>query len=102
MIKGFITVRLSTSDSTQTGAIAMSIARQDIERSDIATVTALAGSEPVQVMGAAVDFVSHPGDIVTLLGGVVSKLAVFVQVVDQAAKVSVRTRYEPQFSLTES
>jgi hypothetical protein len=93
MIKGFITVQLSASDSTRAGAIA----RQDIERSDITTVTALAGSKPAQAVGAAVNFVSHPGDIVTSLGSVVSKLAVCVQIVDQAAKVSVRTWYETRF-----
>jgi hypothetical protein len=93
MIKGFITVRLSASNPTQTGAIAMSIARQDLERSDIGA-TVLVGSEPAQVAGSAVNFVSHPGDIVTLLGSVVSKLGLFVQIVDQAAKVRMRTRYE--------
>jgi hypothetical protein len=90
-IKGLITVRLTASDSAQAGAIATSIARQDIERSDIATVTALADSRPAQVIGTSVNFLSQPGDIVTLLESVVSKLGLFVRIVDQAAKVSVCT-----------
>jgi hypothetical protein len=67
MIKGLITVRLSTSDPTQAGAIAMSTVQQDIERSDILAVTAAGDSGPAQVFGPGVTFVSQPVDIVTLL-----------------------------------
>jgi hypothetical protein len=69
----------------------MSIVRQDIERSDIPAVTAAGDSRPAQVFGAAVTFVSQPGDIVTLLESVISKLDLFVRIVDQAATVSMRT-----------
>ncbi|KIM73366.1 hypothetical protein PILCRDRAFT_728873 [Piloderma croceum F 1598] len=86
-INGLITVRLSTSDPTLAGAIAMSTVRQDIERSDILAVTAAGDSRPAQVFGAAVTFVSQPGDIVTLLESVISKLDLFVRIVDQAATV---------------
>ena len=91
-IKGFITVRLSTSDPTRAGAIAISNAQQDIERGDITGFTGLADSEPARVVGAAVNVVTNPGDIVTLLESVVSKLDVFVRIVDRAAKVNLRTR----------
>jgi hypothetical protein len=89
-IKGFLTVRLNTSDPTQTGSIAVSNARRDIERSDIAK---LSESEPIQVIKTAVNVVPQPGEIVTALGNVVSKLDLFVRIVDDAAKVSVRWRY---------
>lgn len=93
-IKGFITVRLTTSDSSRAGAIAMSIAQQGIEHSDIATVTALAGSKAAQVVGGAV---SHSGGSVILLESVVSQLALLVRIVDQAAKASVVIQYEAKF-----
>jgi hypothetical protein len=97
-IKGFITVRLSTSDPNQAGAIAMSNARQDIEQSDIAAVAVAADSRPAQTAGAAVNFVSQPGDIVTSLESVISKLSLFVQIVDQAAKVSMQTRCDGKYT----
>ena len=93
-IIGLISVRLSTSDPAQAGAMAISNAQQDIKRGDIAKFTGLADSEPARVVGAAVDIVAHPGNIVTSLESVVSKLGVFVRIVDQAAKVSRWTRYE--------
>jgi hypothetical protein len=89
-IKGLITVQLSTSDPTQTGSIAISNARRDIERGDIAK---LPESEPIQAIGTSVNVVSQSGDIVTALGSVVSKLDLFVRIVDQAATVSARWRY---------
>jgi len=69
----------------------MSIVRQDIERSDI---SAAGDSRPAQVFGAAVTFVSQPGDIVTLLESVISKLDLFVRIVDQ---VSMRTRCDRKY-----
>ena len=85
-IKGSITVRLTASDPTQAGSIAISNARRDIERSDIAKFPE---SEPIQVVETAVNVVSQSRDIVTALGSVVSKLDLFVRIVDQAATVSV-------------
>jgi hypothetical protein len=75
----------------------MSIVRQDIERSDIPAVTAAGDSRPAQVFGAAVTFVSQPGDIVTLLESVISKLDLFVRIVDQTATVSMRIRCDRKY-----
>jgi hypothetical protein len=75
----------------------MSIVPQDIERSDILAVTAAGDSGPAQVIGAAVTFVSQPRDIVTLLESVISKLNLFVRIVDRAAMVSMRTRCDRKY-----
>jgi hypothetical protein len=88
--KGFITVKLSVYEPAQAGAIARSNAREDIERSKISKSAAAAGSGAVQATDAAVGAVQEPGDLEKALESVVSKLDIFVQIMDKTSQVSVR------------
>ena len=90
-IMGLITVQLSTSDPARAGVIAILNAQQDIERGNITGFAGITDSKPARVVGAAVNVVANPRDVVTLLESVVSKLDVFVQIVNQAAKVNLCT-----------
>jgi hypothetical protein len=88
--KGFITVRLSTVELTQTSEIARVNAREDIERGGISNSAAAADSGGVGGMNAAVGAVQEPGALDTGLGSVVSKLDVFVNIIDKTLQVSLR------------
>jgi hypothetical protein len=88
--KGFITVMLSTAEPTQAGEIARVNAREDIEHGGISKSAAAADSEGVQGMDATVGAVQGPGALETALWSVVSKLDVFVNIVDKTSQVSVR------------
>jgi hypothetical protein len=90
MSKGFITVKLSVYEAAQAGAIARSNAREDIEQGRIVKSAAAAGSGAVQAIDAAVGAVQEPGDLEKALWSVVSKLDVFVQIMDKTSQVSVR------------
>jgi hypothetical protein len=88
--KGIITVQLSTIDPTQIGALAISNARQYIERGRIMKSAATAESEPVQATRNAAVVVSQPVDLAIAFSGVVSKLDLFIQIIDKASRVSMR------------
>ena len=77
-------------EAIQAGAIARSNAHEDIERGGIAKSAAAAGSGAVQAIDAAVGAVQEQGDLEKALGSVVSKLDVFVQIMDKTSQVSVR------------
>jgi hypothetical protein len=91
--KGFITVRLSTVELTQAGEIARVNAREDIEHGGLSNSAAAADSGGVQGMDAAVAAVQEPGALETALWSVVSKLDVFVNIMDKTSQVSVRKLY---------
>ena len=91
--KGFITVRLSTHEPTQAGEIVRSNAREDIKRGGISNSAAAAGFGVVQVMDATLGAVSEPGGLDMALGSVVSKLDIFVKIIDKTSQVSVRKPY---------
>jgi hypothetical protein len=88
--KGFITVRLSTVGPTEAGEIARVNAREDIERGGLSKSATAADSGGVQGMDAAVDPIQEPGALDTALWSVISKLDVFVNIVDKTSQVSVR------------
>ena len=88
--KGFITVRLSISGPTQAGVIAISNAREDMERSRIMKSTVTTGSG-VQDMGAAIGPVQESVGLEMMLGSIILKLNVFVQIIDKTSQVSVRS-----------
>jgi len=87
--KGFITVRLSIDDLTQAGAIAVSNAREDIERGRISKPAAAAAGSGAFGVGA----IPEPGDLEMALGSVVSKLDIFINIVDKTSQVSMQKRY---------
>jgi hypothetical protein len=91
--KGFITVRLSTAEPTQTGEIARVNAREDMEQGGISKSAAAADSRGVQGMDAAAGAVQGPAALETVLWSVISKLDVFVQIIDRTSQVSVREHY---------
>ena len=82
--KGFITVRLSTAEPIQASEIARVNAREDIEHGGISNSAAAAASERVQ--GA----VQESGALEMALWSVISKLDVFVHIIDKTSQVSVR------------
>jgi hypothetical protein len=87
---GFITVRLTADDDI--GAIAISNAREDSERSGL--LISVDGADAIQVIDASV---ASQSTFLMALGSVVSKLATFVELVDKAAKVSTRSCVGKQF-----
>jgi hypothetical protein len=86
---GFITVHLGTDTQIQTGAIAIINARQDIESSGIANSVAAGDSKAVQDADRGLN-ADPQNAFQSALEGVVSKLDIFVQIVDQTSKVCVR------------
>jgi hypothetical protein len=90
--KGFVTVRLSTHEPIQVGEIARSNAREDIKRGGISK-SAAAGSGAVQGTDATLGTVSEPGGLEMALGSVVSKLDIFVKIIDKTSQVSVWKPY---------
>jgi hypothetical protein len=94
--RGFITIQLSAGDATQMGSLAISNARQDIERHEIGQSPAVFQFEPVQPMGAAGSNVSQQqqqGDFGTALWNIVSKLELFIAIMDRTSKVSAHELY---------
>jgi hypothetical protein len=87
--KGFITVRLSTTELTQAGEIARVNAHEDIEHRGISKYAAAADSGAIQGMDDAVGAVQQPGALDTPLFSVVSKLDVFVNIIDKTSQVSL-------------
>ncbi|KIM82890.1 hypothetical protein PILCRDRAFT_7772 [Piloderma croceum F 1598] len=85
--KGFITVRLSTAELTQAGEIARANAREDIEHGGISKSAGAADSGAVQGMNDAVGAVQEPGALETALWSVVSKLDIFVNIIDKTSDV---------------
>ena len=79
---GFITIRLSVVDNALAGTIVNSNARQDIEHSNVPKSASLAQSRPMQAISAANSFLQH-------LQNVISKLDMFVHIVDKTSKVSL-------------
>jgi hypothetical protein len=91
--KGFITVGISTAEHSQAGEIARVNARKDIKYEGVSKSAAAAGSGGVQGMDAVVGAVQEPGALETALWSVVSKLDVFVNIVDKTSQVSVWKSY---------
>jgi hypothetical protein len=90
--KGVVTVCLSINEPTQAGMIALSNAREDIERGGIAKAAA-AGSGAARVMDTAMGAVQVSEDLQTRLWSVVSKLDVFVQIIEKTSTVSMQKPY---------
>ena len=84
---------LSTAELTQAGEIARVNAREDIEHGGILNSAAAADSGGVPGMDVAVGAVQGPGALETALWSVVSKLDVFVGIIDKTSQVSVRKSY---------
>jgi hypothetical protein len=93
--KGFIRIRLNTAELTQAGGIARANAREDIEHGGISESAAAADSRG---MGAPIGAVQEPGALETALWSVVSKLNLFVNIIDKASQVSVRKSHSSSYS----
>jgi hypothetical protein len=88
--RGLITVQLRTVTLKQTAADAVTDARDHIERSGIADSAAAASdSKPFQAMDAAVGFDPQNSDFLRALGNVLSKLDVFIGIIDKASQVGI-------------
>jgi hypothetical protein len=89
--KGFITVRLSISGPTHAGVIAISNACEDMEHSRIMKSTITTGSGVVQDMGTTIGAVQESVGLEMMLGSIILKLNVFVQIIDKTLQVSCVT-----------
>ena len=82
---------LSTAELTQAGDIARANAREDIAHCEISKSSAAADS------GGAVGAVQEPGALETALRSVVSKLDIFVNIIDKTSQVSAETLFMKLF-----
>jgi hypothetical protein len=89
---GFITVQLIADNITQTGLMAVSNARQDVDKSDIVKSAGAMNSKPMQAVQVGINADQSQSNILNGLKAVVSKLNVFVQIVDKSSKVSRQRR----------
>ena len=90
---GTIAVRLGAVDSSKAGAIVISNTLQDIKLSGVDHLAVATESEVYQVVDAGVTAGSKQSVFLDSLYGVMSKLEIFVQIVDKAAKVSMRLTF---------
>ena len=77
-------------EPAQAGAIARANAHEDVEHGGISGSAAAGYSGAIRAMDAAVGAIQEPGDLEKALGSVVSKLDVFVQIMDKTSQVSGR------------
>ena len=98
--QGYITVRLSICEPDQAGAIAHANAREDLEHGAILGYAAAGYSGAVRIADSAVGVVQQPGDLENVLGSIVSKLNVFIQIMDKTSQVSGRKPLSAKLSLT--
>lgn len=83
-----LTVHLSTSRATQAVAIAVNDARQDIRNTGIVISAGAADSKSFQALDSVLNTSPNTCDFLVALENVVSKLEVFVRIVDKASKVN--------------
>jgi hypothetical protein len=86
---GAITIQLNTVDSALFSAITTSNARQDIDHSEIVKATGLAPSTPRQTIDAAYNVGPKSSNFLQPLQSVISKLDIFVQIMDKISKVNL-------------
>lgn len=96
---GCITVQLTCDTPIQTGAIAVSNALEDIKHSGIldSGITNYMSAKSTDVAVEITAAINN--DFLRRLSNVVSKLDVFVQVVDKASKVCVWIKYTTDYHL---
>jgi hypothetical protein len=87
LITGLITIRLSVADVTQANKTVLSNVRKDIQRGEIAGSVATSHA-PLKVVDTVVGLVEEFPQVPDFLFNVVSKLEVFVNIVDRASKVN--------------
>ena len=93
---GTITVRLSTADASKAGAIVIGNAQGDIELGGIDHSATVTDSVTYRVLDAGVA-AGAQHSVLNSLSGVMSKLDLFVQFVDKAAKVCVSLDLHERF-----
>jgi hypothetical protein len=82
-------VQLNTIDTGTAGTIAVANAMQDINLGGVDHSAAASDSTALQVLDGGVALVPKATDFLNSLSNVVSKLDLFVQIVDKTAKVSI-------------
>jgi hypothetical protein len=87
--RGIITVRLDSIDTSAAGAIAVGNAMQDAVLGGVDHSAAALDSSALQVLDGGAAAVGSATNFLHSLSNVVSKLDLFVQIVDKTAKVSI-------------
>ena len=85
--RGTITMQLNAIDNSKAGVVAAGNTLQDIKFGGIDHSSAVADSNTSQVLGVSAPAAAAQSDFVKPLWGVMSKLDLFVQIVDKTAKV---------------
>jgi hypothetical protein len=87
--RGIITVRLDSTDTSAAGAIAVGNAMRDVVLGGVDHSAAALDSSALQVLDGGAAAVGSATNFLQSLSNVVSKLDLFVQIVDKTAKVSI-------------
>ncbi|KAF8580851.1 hypothetical protein K439DRAFT_1654228 [Ramaria rubella] len=85
--RGFVFIQVTRQNVEEVGTIAIADVTAAIDAGGIATVAGLSDSPSVAVGMAIVDTPSNPPSLATAIGGLVSKLKVFIDVIDKVSKL---------------
>ncbi|KAF8578326.1 WD40 repeat-like protein [Ramaria rubella] len=85
--RGFIFIQVTRQNVEEVGSTAIADAAAAIDAGGIATVAGLSDPRLVAVGTTMVDTVSNPRSLATAVIGLVSKLEVFVNVIDEVSKI---------------
>ena len=91
--RGTITVQLNGIDSPAAGAVPIANAMQDIRLGGVDHSAAAHDSTALKVLDGGVAAVGSTANSLNSLSNVISKLGLFVQIVDKTAKVNISHRH---------
>jgi hypothetical protein len=91
--RGTITVQLNGVDSPAAGAVPIANAMQDIRLGGVDHSAAALDSTALKVLDGGVAAVGSTANSLNSLSNVISKLGLFVQIVDKTAKVNISHRH---------
>jgi hypothetical protein len=91
--RGTITVQLNGVDSPAAGAVPIANAMQDIRLGGVDHSAAILDSTALKLLDGGVAAVGSTANSLNSLSNVISKLGLFVQIVDKTAKVNISHRH---------
>ena len=91
--RGTITVQLNGVDNPAAGAVPIANAMRDIRLGGVDHSAATLDSTALQLLDGSVAAVGSAANTLNSLSNVISKLGLFVQIVDKTAKVNISHRH---------
>ena len=91
--RGTITVQLNGVDNPAAGAVPIANAMRDIRLGGIDHSAAALDSTALQLLDGSVAAIGSAANTLNSLSNVISKLGLFVQIVDKTAKVNISHRH---------